>query len=72
MGAVFTPDKLIGLRVVNHGLSLRVISNRPPRARYDVAQMRKRGGPMPLFDLNPRLLAASDAIEEVAGVRQVD
>src|SRR5436305_1418628 len=34
--------------------------------------MRERGGPVPLLDLHPRLLAASDAIEEVAGVRQVD
>src|SRR5438874_1495262 len=34
--------------------------------------MREGGGPVPLFDLNPRLLPASDAIEEVAGMWQVD
>src|SRR2546425_8548132 len=72
MGAVFTADKLVGLRIANDGLRLRVESNRPPGARHDVAQVRERGGPVPLFDLNPRLPAASDAIEEVAGVRQVD
>src|SRR3989442_12867389 len=34
--------------------------------------MRQRRGPVPLFDLNLRTQAGSDAIEEVAGVRQVD
>src|SRR2546425_13312535 len=72
MGAVFPADKLVGLRVVNDGLRFCVESNRPPRTRHDVAQVCERGGPVPLFDLNPRLLAAADAIEEVADVRQVD
>ena len=68
--AIRPADEPVGLVVAGELLGGRIEVQHPAHARGDVAQVGERGGQVPDLDVGVGPPAASDAVEEVAMVRQ--